>query len=58
MAKRWSRHRHTRKDFTDPDWNALRDIGWQVSVVREPETWALLLAGLGMVGILAKRRLS
>jgi len=48
----------TRKNFTDLDWNALRDIGWQVSAVPEPETWAMLLAGLGMVGIMAKRRRS
>lgn len=50
----------TRKNLTDLDWNALRDIGWQVqaSAVPEPETWAMLLAGLGMVSIMAKRRRS
>ncbi|MEW6678492.1 MAG: PEP-CTERM sorting domain-containing protein [Pseudomonadota bacterium] len=48
----------TRKEFTDLDWNGLRDIGWQVAAapVPEPETWALLLAGLTLVSVGAKRR--
>jgi hypothetical protein len=47
-----------RKEFTDLDWNGLRDIGWQVAAapVPEPETWALLLAGLTLVSVGAKRR--
>ncbi len=46
----------TRKELTDLDWDALRDIGWQVTAVPEPETWALLLAGLAWVGWTAARR--
>lgn len=46
----------TRKQLTDLDWNGLRDVGWQVAVVPEPETWAMLLAGLGLVGMMARRR--
>ncbi|HRH82401.1 MAG TPA: PEPxxWA-CTERM sorting domain-containing protein [Thiobacillaceae bacterium] len=46
----------TRKNMTDLDWNGMRDIGWQVSAVPEPQTWAMLLAGLGVVGALAGRR--
>jgi hypothetical protein len=43
------------------DFAALADIGWQVvgfnaSMVPEPETWAMLLAGLGIVGSVATRR--
>ncbi len=45
-----------RKQLTDLDWNGLRDIGWQVAAVPEPETWAMLLAGLGLVGMMARRR--
>jgi len=45
-----------RKLLTDLDWNALRDIGWQVSPAPEPGTWAMLLAGLGLVGWAARRR--
>lgn len=46
----------TRKPLTDLDWNALRDIGWQVTAVPETETWILLLSGLGCVGWMARRR--
>lgn len=46
----------TRKVMTDLDWNGMRDIGWQVTAVPEPQTWAMLLAGLGVVGALAGRR--
>lgn len=46
----------SRKQFTDLDWNGLRDIGWQVTAVPEADTWALLLAGLGLVGMAARRR--
>ncbi len=47
---------NTRKNFTDLDWAGLSAIGWQVTPVPEPETWAMLLAGLGLVGFAAKRR--
>ncbi|MEZ5627068.1 MAG: PEP-CTERM sorting domain-containing protein [Rhodocyclaceae bacterium] len=39
-----------RKYFTDLDWALLSDVGWQVAAVPEPETWAMLLAGLGLLG--------
>lgn len=41
---------NTRKRFTELDFAALADIGWQVSAVPEAETWAMLLAGLGLLG--------
>ncbi|HAM72980.1 MAG TPA: peptidase M10A and M12B matrixin and adamalysin [Verrucomicrobiales bacterium] len=44
----------TRKELTDLDWAALQDIGWQVSAVPEPSTYALL--GLGGVAFLGLRR--
>lgn len=42
--------RGTRKNFTDLDFAAMRDIGWQVTPVPEAQTWAMLLAGLGLIG--------
>lgn len=45
-----------RKLLTDLDWNALRDVGWEVSAVPEPETWAMLLAGLGLVAAVTRHR--
>ncbi len=36
-------------EITDLDWAALQDIGWQVTPVPEPHTWATMLAGLGLV---------
>ena len=47
-----------RKDFTDLDYAALQDIGWQVTPVPEADTWAMLLAGLGLVGLAARRRMA
>lgn len=46
----------SRKVMTDLDWNGLRDVGWQVSAVPEPETWGLLLVGLGLVATAARKR--
>jgi MYXO-CTERM domain-containing protein len=45
-----------RKYFTDLDFAALRDIGWQVSAVPEPDDWAMLVAGLALIVPLARRR--
>ena len=45
-----------RKNFTDLDFSAMNDIGWQVTPVPEADTWAMLLAGLGMVGFMRYRR--
>ena len=47
-----------RKYFTDLDFAAMRDIGWQVTAVPEASSWAMLLAGLGLVGFAARRRLT
>ncbi|OGU23949.1 MAG: hypothetical protein A2580_00895 [Hydrogenophilales bacterium RIFOXYD1_FULL_62_11] len=46
----------TRKSFTELDFAAMQDIGWQVTPVPEADTWAMLLAGLGLVGFAARRR--
>ena len=45
-----------RKYFTALDFAAMQDIGWQVTAVPEADTWAMLLAGLGLVGFAARRR--
>ena len=39
-----------RKHFTELDYAAMNDMGWQVSAIPEPETWGLMLAGLGLLG--------
>ncbi|HQT31994.1 MAG TPA: PEPxxWA-CTERM sorting domain-containing protein [Thiobacillus sp.] len=46
----------TRKYFTELDFAAMQDIGWQVTPVPEADTWAMMLAGLGLVGFAARRR--
>jgi hypothetical protein len=46
----------TRKYFTALDYQAMQDIGWQVSTVPEASTWALLALGLGGVGLATRRR--
>lgn len=45
-----------RQYFTELDWAALTDIGWQIAPVPEPETYAMMLLGLGLIGIAARRR--
>jgi MYXO-CTERM domain-containing protein len=45
-----------RKYFTDLDYAALGQIGWQVTAVPEADTWAMFLAGLGLLGWMARRR--
>lgn len=52
-----------RKPFTETDFAALKDIGWQVAALPEvvspiPEgsTWAMMLAGLGLIGMMTLRR--
>lgn len=45
-----------RKYFTELDFAALDRIGWEVSPVPEAETWAMMLAGLGLLGLSARRR--
>lgn len=39
-----------RKRFTELDYAAMKDIGWQVSPIPEAEAWAMMLAGLGLLG--------
>ena len=39
-----------RSYFTELDYAAMKDIGWQVSPIPEPETWTLMIAGLGLLG--------
>jgi len=36
--------------------NRFSDYGVSVTAVPEPETYALMLAGLGVVGFMARRR--
>ena len=45
-----------RKPFTDLDFAALQDIGWQVTPVPEAQAWAMMLAGLGLLAALRRRR--
>jgi hypothetical protein len=47
-----------RKYFTELDFAAMKDIGWEVTPVPEADTWAMLLAGLGLVGFAARRRMA
>jgi hypothetical protein len=47
----------TRKWFTDLDWAALEDIGWQVTPVPEPAEVTLFAGvGLGVFGWIRRRR--
>lgn len=39
-----------RKLFTELDFAAMKDLGWEVSPVPEAETWGMMLAGLGLLG--------
>ena len=39
-----------RKHFTELDYAAMKDIGWQVSPIPEAEVWAMMIAGLGLLG--------
>ncbi|GAA5169420.1 PEP-CTERM sorting domain-containing protein [Viridibacterium curvum] len=35
----------------------LKDMGWNIAAVPEPSTYAMLFAGLGIIGLTARRRL-
>lgn len=39
-----------RKHFTELDYAAMKDMGWQVSAVPEADTWTMMMAGLGLLG--------
>jgi hypothetical protein len=43
-------------DATARDLAAFDAIGWDVGAVPEPETYALMLAGLAAVGWVSRRR--
>lgn len=45
-----------RKRFTELDFAALQDLGWQVSPVPEADTWAMMLVGIGLVGYRLRRK--
>lgn len=38
------------------DYAGFADIGWQVTPVPEPDTYALILIGLGLIGLSARRK--
>lgn len=40
---------------TELDFAALNDLGWEVSPVPEADTWAMMLAALGMIGLRLRR---
>ena len=44
-----------RKHFTDLDFAAMSDIGWQVTPIPEADTWVMMIAGLGLVGVAVRR---
>ena len=41
----------TRAPLTDLDYAGLSDVGWEVSPIPEPQTWALMLAALGITAL-------
>jgi hypothetical protein len=45
-----------RKRFTELDFAALKDLGWQVSPVPEADTWAMMLVGIGLIGYRLRRK--
>ena len=42
--------------LSSADTFAIAQLRYQIEVVPEPATWALLIAGFGMVGVAARRR--
>jgi hypothetical protein len=46
----------TRKPLTDLDYAGLSDIGWEITPVPEPATWAMMLAALGLIAAQGMRR--
>jgi hypothetical protein len=43
-------------DASSRDLAAFDAIGWDIAPVPEPSTWAMLAAGLGLVGWTSRRR--
>lgn len=46
------------KQFTTLDFAAMKDIGWTVSPIPEVSTWAMMFAGLGLIGMIIRRKVS
>ncbi len=62
----WSLSTGERRYMTDLDWAIMDDIGWDVTgftempntpPVPEPQTWAMLAAGLGLIGVQARKKM-
>lgn len=45
------------REYSDIEVAILTDLGYSVSVVPEPETWSMMLAGLALLGSIAQRRM-
>ncbi|WP_018410424.1 PEPxxWA-CTERM sorting domain-containing protein [Methyloversatilis thermotolerans] len=61
----WGLSTGERRYMTDLDWAIMDDIGWDVTgftvmpetpPIPEPQTWAMLAAGLGLIGYTARKR--
>ncbi|MDN5881587.1 MAG: PEP-CTERM sorting domain-containing protein, partial [Nitrosospira sp.] len=44
------------RDYSAIEVGMLTDLGYTAAIIPEPETYAMLLAGLGMIGWIARRR--
>jgi len=62
----WGLSTGERRYMTDLDWAIMDDIGWDVTgftempntpPVPEPQTWAMLAAGLGLIGLQARKKM-
>lgn len=45
------------REYSDIEVAILTDLGYSVSVVPEPGTWSMMLAGLALLGSIARRRM-
>lgn len=61
----WGLSTGERRHMTELDWAIMDDIGWDVTgftvmpetpPIPEPQTWAMLAAGLGLIGYTARKR--
>lgn len=62
----WGLSMGERRHMTELDWAVMDDIGWDVTgftempntpPVPEPQTWAMLAAGLGLIGLQARKKM-